>query len=583
MAVTGDARLGQRRWWPSRGGYGASAYAAVGALGLVLAVLIAYPIGLLLYGSVSKAPPQELVFSFDNLTLRNIESILTSPTMHAAMLNTLLAALGGTVVALAISIVFVWAVGRTNVPLKGFIGLVAITPLFVSELVAGIAWSRLGYSFSGLINIGFRDLGLPFVVDFSSIPGIALVMGLYYAPYAYLLMIAAFQNLDPSLEEVAATCGAGTLYTVRRVVLPLMSFAIVSAGLMVFVTLLASYGIPFVLGSISRIEFMTTYLYRLIHTAPTDYQLATTIGVLLTSVTLVAVLVQARLFANRAHATIAGRAYQPRVLDIGRWRYLLLAFVFLYLIVAVVVPYLVLVLMAFRQLQFFQHISDWLNPATLTTANFARAFDNPTIVRSFGNTLVVGVLVALGGLVLCFALGYVIERTRLPGRGLLRLVSSVPVAIPGLIVGVGFLWAWIILPIGLYGTLWILVLAFIARHVPDGLRPVSATLRQIHAELEEAAYVCGASWPRTAVRILAPLARGGVVSLVILLFIYAVRELGPVLFLTNQETQLMAVQVLASWEQGDVAGATVVALIQSAILMGALLIARLVFRVKVTP
>ncbi len=584
MTLANDKRRPRRHWWPPRLRYGASAYVAVAFLGAVLLLLIAYPIGLLLYGSISKTPPQALVFSFDNITLQGFATIVTSETMHGAMANTLLVSFGGAAIALVISLIFVWAVGRTNVPLKAFIGIAAITPLFVSELVVGIAWSKLGYSYSGLINIALRDLNLPFVVNFSSIPGIALVLGLYYAPYVYLLMIAAFRNLDPSLEEVAATCGAGTLYTVRRVVLPLMSYAIVSAAIMVFVHLLSSYGIPYVLGSsITRMDFMTTYLYSLLHRAPTDYQLASTIGVLLTSVTLAAVLIQARLFASRSHATIVGRAYQPRVLDIGRWRYVLLAFVFAYIIIAVVLPYIVLVSMAFRQTQFFMHFVDWLNPSTLTIANFTRVLANPLMVRSIGNTLTVGVLVAVIGLVLCFILGYVIERTRLPGRAFLQTVSSIPVAIPSIIVGVAFLWAWIMLPVGLYGTIWILVFAFVARHVPDGLRPVSATLRQIHEELEEAAYVCGASWGRTAVRILAPLARGGVLSLVILLFIYAVRELGPVLFLTNQQTQVMAVQVLASWEQGDVAGATVVALLQSSILIGALVIARFVFKVRVTP
>jgi iron(III) transport system permease protein len=564
-----------------RSGPSLLAYLAVAALTLVLLGLIVFPIGLLLYGTVSAAPPQELVLSLSNFTLRNFREIASSDVAAVAALNSFIVAAGGAVIAMVIAVFLVWSVGRTNVPLKGLIGMAAIMPLFVSELVAGIAWSRLGFSFSGIINLGLRDLGLPWVINIGTLSGISFVLGLYYAPYAYLLMVAAFRNLDPSLEEVAAICGAGTLYTLWRVVLPLMSYAIYSAALMVFVTLLSSYGIPFILGGASQITFLTTFIYRLLSDVPTDYQLATTLGVGIALLTLFGVLLQSRLFANRSLTTIGGKSYQPRMIDIGRWKYLVLGLAILYLLVAVVIPYMVMFLIAFQSVQFFPTFLSVFNPATMTLGNIDNVLEDPESLLSVWNSIKVGLLLCLFGAVLCVTLGYVLERTKLAGRGMLQAISSIPVAIPGLIIGVAFLWAWIMTP--LYGTIWILVFALLARHLPDGLRPVSATLRQIHPELEEAAAICGAGWSRIFLRIVVPLARSGVFSLIILLFIYAVRELGPILFLTNTGTRTMSVEVLQNWDNGDIPGAVVIALFQSMVLLAALLIGRFVFRVRVTP
>jgi iron(III) transport system permease protein len=552
-------------------------------LSLLLALLIAYPIGMLLYGVFSKEPPQNLEFSLGNLTLENVEGIATSAAMHKAILISFAGAAGGTAMSLAIAMFFAWTVARVEVRYKRLIELAALLPLLISPLVAGIAWAKLALPHSGVLNMGLRELGIAITLDIGSLGGIIFVMGLYYAPYAYLLIVGSLRNIDPALEEAATICGASPRYAIWRITLPLISHAIFSAALLVMVTLLALYSIPFLLGESNGVYFMTTYLWRLILQTPPDYQAAATVGLFLTIITVAAVMIQRRALGRRRFTTITGRAYRPRLIEAGRWRYVLLGAAAVYIVVAAIVPYLALGLATFRENQFYSNFSDIFALDALSLANLKEVIERPELLRSVTNSLVVGVSTAVLGVVLCFVLAYVTERTKWRGRSMLRAVATVPVAIPGLILGVAFLWAWIVLPIGLYGTIWILVAAFLARHIPDGLRAISATMVQVHEELEEGARICGASWARTMRSIVIPLVRSGVLSAAILLFIFSIREIGPALFLYNPKTTIMSVQIVTSWEVGDVATAATVALLQSVILLVVVGLARWLWRVDITP
>jgi iron(III) transport system permease protein len=299
----------------------------------------------------------------------------------------------------------------------------------------------------------------------------------------------------------------------------------------------------------------------------------------LTAVVLLGVVLQRRVLGRRQFITVSGRAFRPRLIDVGRWRYALLTISFLYILVAAVIPYLVLTITAFRQVQFFESFSSVFSTDALSLRNLDEVFSRPELSRSITNAMIVGVATAVIGVVICFLLAYTTERTRLRGRGVLRAIATVPVAIPGLIIGAAFLWAWIGLPLGIYGTIWIVVVAFVARHVPDGHRTISSTMVQVHGELEEAARICGASWVRTMRTVMLPLVRGGLMSAAILLFVFSVREVGPALFLASSNTTLLSVQIIQSWGSGDVGSAAALALIQSGILLLVVGVARLLWRV----
>jgi len=198
--------------------------------------------------------------------------------------------------------------------------------------------------------------------------------------------------------------------------------------------------------------------------------------------------------------------------------------------------------------------------------HFNSVFDNPLTMRSIYNAVEVGVITAVVGGTLAFALGYTIHRTRLPARRSIDLISTVPVAIPGLVVGVAYLWAWIGIPGGLYGTIWILALAFIARFMPDTVKSLSTSFLQIHRELEEAAWICGRSLIGTIRTIVLPLARPGTIAAMTLLFILAIRELGSSLFLYTSNTMVMAVLLLDYYEGGNTGKTAAFSLVQTALL-----------------
>jgi iron(III) transport system permease protein len=278
------------------------------------------------------------------------------------------------------------------------------------------------------------------------------------------------------------------------------------------------------------------------------------------------VLLQQRVLAGRSFITVAGKAFRPRVLDLGPWRWLTLALALLYLVIVVVLPTLALIVAAFRRFLFIPDAASLFDMRHYSLVHFESIFDNPLTIRSIWNTMEVGLVTAVLGGLLAFAIGYTVHRGSAPGRRAIDLIATLPVAIPGLVIGVAYLWAWIGLPGGLYGTIWILALAFIARFMPDTMKALSTSFLQIHRELEEAAWICGRGRLGTIRSIVLPLARPGTIAAMTLLFILAIRELGSSLFLYTSETTVMAVLLLDYYEGGNIGKTAAFSLVQTVLL-----------------
>jgi iron(III) transport system permease protein len=231
-----------------------------------------------------------------------------------------------------------------------------------------------------------------------------------------------------------------------------------------------------------------------------------------------------------------------------------------------VLPTLSLIVAAFRKFLFIRDVKSLFDMRAYSLIHFERLFDNPLAMRSIVNTMEVGLITALAGGVLAFSIGYTVHRTQAKGRRAIDVISTLPIAIPGLVIGVAYLWAWIGLPGGLYGTIWILALAFIARFMPDTVKALSTSLLQIHKELEEAAWICGKGMIGTIRTIVLPLARPGVIAGMTLLFILAIRELGSSLFLYTSNTMVMAVLLLDYYEGGNVGITSAFSLVQTFLL-----------------
>lgn len=537
-----------------------------GALLLILTFLVLYPVLMLVIGALTGGDPVVDGYGFGNLSLERFWTVLSNDNVHLALFNSMVTCVGGTAVAVVIGLAFAWIVVRTDTPAKRLIAAAGLLPLFVPPLVGGVAWAILGSPKTGLINTILAKSGLDFRINLYSTEGIIFVFGMYYAPYVYMFTSAALKNMDPSLEEAAEMSGASSLRTMLTVTFPLIAPAIVSGMLLSFVVMLGIYGIPAVLGAPANIPVLTTYIYTLTNWSPPLYGQAASVAILLMVVTGVLVLLQNRVLSGRSYTTVAGKAFRPRPLRLGPWRWVTLGLALLYLVVVMVLPTLALVVAGFRKFLFVRDLPSLFDAAQYSTVHFDRLFANPQTVTALVNTLKVGLITAVLGGILAFAIGYTVTRSRAPGRWMVDAISTVPVAIPGLVIGVAYLWAWIGLPGGLYGTIWILALAFIARFIPDTVKALSTSLMQIHRELEEAAWLCGRSMLSTVRTVVLPLSRPGVAAAMTLLFILSTRELGSSLFLYSSGSMVMSVQLLGYYEGGNLSITAAYSLVQVALL-----------------
>jgi iron(III) transport system permease protein len=538
----------------------------VSALLLLLAFLVVYPMLMLLFGALSDSNPVIDGFGKFNPSADHFVAVLVNENVHLAFYNALLACGGGTLLAVIIGLSFSWIVVRTNTPFKGFIAGASMIPLFVPPLVAGVAWGILGSPKTGMLNIALKWMNIEFRFDFYSMAGLIIVFGIYYAPYIYMFTASALRNMDPSLEEASEVSGASAFTTLFTVTFPLIAPAILAGSLLSFVVMLGIYGIPAALGAPANINVLTTYIFKLTAWSPPLYNTAAAVAILLMVVTAILVWAQQKVLSGKSFATVAGKAFRPRSLNLGPWRWFTFGLAVVYLLVVVVLPTLALTIAAFRKFMFFRDFQALFDMNQYSLVHFDAIFDNPLTLLSIWNTMKVGVLTALVGGVLAFAIGYTVNRTQVAGRRSIDLLATMPVAIPGLVIGVAYLWAWIGLPGGLYGTIWILALAFVARFIPDTVKALSTSFLQIHKELEEAAWICGRGLLGTIRTVVLPLARPGVVASMTLLFVLAIRELGSSLFLYTSDTTVMAVLLLDYYEGGNTGKTAAFSLVQTALL-----------------
>jgi iron(III) transport system permease protein len=536
----------------------------------ILTFLVIYPILTLLLGALTDTNPVIEGFSVARLSIANFITVLGNPNVGEALFNTLIACGGGTAIAVVIGLAFSWIVVRTNTPFRGFIAAASILPLFAPPLVAGVAWSILGSPKTGLINTMFKWAHLDWRFDFYSLWGLVVVFGIYYAPYVYMFTSSALRNMDPSLEEAAEVSGASAFATLFSVTFPLIMPAIISGMLLSFVVMLGIYGIPAVLGAPTNINVLTTYIFKLTNWSPPLYNTAAAVAIILMVVTGLLVFAQHKVLTGRSYTTVAGKAYRPRNLDLGSWRWVTFGLSIVYLLVVVVLPLLALIVAAFRKFMFIRDAASLFDMRQYSLIHFHSIFDNPLTLNSIYNAVEVGIITAVAGGALAFAIGYTIHRTHVAGRRSIDLLSTLPVAIPGLVIGVAYLWAWIGIPGGLYGTIWILALAFIARFMPDTVKALSTSFLQIHRELEEAAWVCGRGLFATIRTIVLPLASPGVIAAMTLLFVLAIRELGSSLFLYTSNTMVMSVLLLDYYEGGNLGKTAAFSLVQT-VLLGVLI------------
>lgn len=542
----------------------------------VIAVLVCYPLAWLVVGSFQTGGPGG---PFSVTAYRQVFSALN---FREIVWNTIWLGVGSVVLSLCFGLPLAWIVGRTDTPFKGFINLVALVPFITPPIVGAIAWSYLGGPNAGFLNVWWEMLtgsGKP-LFNIFSLGGLIWAMALYVTPYVFLITSAALKTMDPALEHAAVIAGASPLQTAVRITLPLVTPAILGASVLAFVQSLEIFAIPAALGIPGNVYVFTTQIWRTMIGVPPRFDRAAALAMILVAVSALVLFCQRRFLAGgREYTTVAGRAARPCVIALGRWRYVALAYAGLYLLMSAGLPYLVLAYGAVVKRRGLP--PTWSN---LTLANLTGVFaGSPLVARSIGNSLLLSVLAATAGMALAMVAAYIVVKTRSRWRGLLDLITFLPIAVPGTVIAVGMVWAYLRPPFSLYGTLWILAIAYVTRYLPLGARTVTAALVQIHQDLERSAEITGARWITMFRKILIPLVLPSLGAGWILMFVSSMRELSSSIILYSSGHETIAVALFLLWDDGHFELVSVLSLILAVISLASVLLVEWVLRVREAP
>jgi iron(III) transport system permease protein len=497
-------------------------------VGGIIAFLSLYPTYFLFYGSLTDAP----LGVPGHFTLQNYVRAYSDPEAYLLLLNSFIFGFGASGFSLIFSLTLAWITIRTNAPFRRLFELTAIIPNILPPILVSISWVMLLNPSNGMINASIVNLfGLekgPF--NIYSMAGLIFVEGLILTPLAFLIIAAAMKSMDPSLEESAKTLGSGEFGVMRRITFPLLRPAILAAATLNFVRALESFDTPAIIALPARIEVFTTKIWReALGSFPTNHNLAATYGVGILGIALVFVYLYRRFTSQvESFSTVTGKGFRPHQIDLGPWRYAASGAAFLLLILLVVLPILVLLLVALMP---YYHLPTWQTWQNLTLENFHYVWATPRVHRAFANSLFLALVGATACMLLASLASYITVRSKIAGRGIIEGLVFIPWAFPGTAMALGLLWAYVDFPIPVYGTIWIILIAYVTRFLPYGLRAVTSTIIQVHKELEEASIVCGAGFIATFRRILIPMMRPGVMAGWIILMTIFMREFSSTLFL----------------------------------------------------
>jgi iron(III) transport system permease protein len=520
----------------------------VGGAAALTAYLALVPLGFLLWQSVHTTATTTRDASF---TLDHLRAAWAAASTPGLVANSLAFATLTALFAFGVGTSLAFVNERTNVPLKRTFFALSIVPLVIPGVLFVVAWILLGSPKIGLLNLAlqaaFRTDRV--FIDVYTIGGMAFVEGLHYSPMAFLLMSAAFRALDPSLEEAALISGVRRRSVAYQITLKLAAPAAVATLLLLFVRALESFEVPALLGLPAGISVLTSQIYASVHRYPGDIGGGAAYAVVLVAITAAGVFFQSR-FTARAdrHGVVRGRAYRPRRLDLGGWRYPVFALVVVYFLLLIGLPFLVLLWSSFQPYYAVPSLAALAN-ATLEPYRFVLEF--PSISRATQNSIVLAVGTATLVMLSTSVVAWVVLRTRIRFRFALDHLASLPLVIPGVVLGLAMMIFYLHVDIGVYGTLWILFIAYATRFMPYGMRYANASMISIHRELEESAEVSGATWWATFRHIVLPLLRPGFVAGWIYIAIVTVRELSSSILLYSPGNEVLSVVIFELWENGQ--------------------------------
>ena len=526
-------------------------FAAVALMALV-------PVVALVVGSLRDSPPGQP----GNWTLENwanlaspgvIDTLIT--TIQVACLTTFFSMILGTILALIIHRTdFRWPNAMTSL-----LGLSFYFPSFI----LGMAWIVIG-SPGGLINDLVREIfDVEANLDIYNVTGIVLVMVLHQVPFVYLTMRGPVLGMDPSYEEAARTAGASAFTMLRRVTLPMLSYALASSTLLCLVMSLEQFGIPVLLGIPGRVTVLATQIYLLCRFPPTAYGLAAAIGLTLAALTAIAILLQRRLARGGQAVATTGKAGRITPIRLGAWRWPANIFCGGYILLGLLLPTIILLYTSL--IKFFTG-----NPLTAayTFRNYISIWESEGTQLATLNTLLVSGGGALVGVLLGAACSYFTVRLKPTGHRVLDMLVMLPFGVPGVVLGLGLLWAYAYLPLPLYGTMTLIVLAYVTRFLPYATETAGARFVQLDRSLEEAAWTAGASRQTGVWRIVLPLSLPSLQSGYFLLFMAFFREISATILIFTASTSVLSVSIWSYFEQADWGMASALSILAMVLMLG---------------
>ncbi|MGH7265651.1 MAG: ABC transporter permease, partial [Candidatus Rokuibacteriota bacterium] len=537
----------------------------LGGAVLALLVLVVLPLLSLVWGAVT---------ADGRPTLEHFRQALGNRLYVQALWNSLVLGTWTAVLSVAIGLPLAWAVSRTNVPAKGFIRLTAYIAYLTPPFLTAIAFVNLFSPNAGLVNRLVRDvLGFPALTfNVFSMAGLVLVTVPHAFPYVYLLAASALESVDASVEESARILGSRRWRTALQITAPLVAPAVLSGALLAFVNAIALFGSQAIVGLPGRVFTLPTRIYALFDYPP-RYGLASALSLLFVAITVVALYLQRRYLARRSYVTVGGKGARRELIDLGPARWVVFGFCVVTFVVAVLAPYLTLLAVSLSR---SWGLTFWQN---LTLANYRFVLFEYDVTRRaiFNSLLLAGaaatIAVVLGGLITWIDL-----RTTVRGRRLLDYASLIPLGLPGIVVAVALIQFWLRMPVPLYGTLTIILLAYVGRYIPLAVRASNSALRQVDPSLEETARITGAGWLRTLGSVTLPITWPGLFAGWLLVFVPAIQELSASILLFSSDSITLAVAVYNLYETGYLEPVAALAIVSMLIITAAIALARRVGR-----
>lgn len=492
-------------------------------------------------------------------SLENYETAYSMPLFYEALGTTILLAAVGTAVTLTIAVLFAWLIERTDMPFRNLAWTLILIPMAIPGVLFALGWALLLSPKTGALNVFMRDAFAFFGVAFETGPiniyslgGLMFLDGVRGVTTVFLMVVGAFRMMDPALEEAARVSKAGTVATFFQITLPALMPAILAAGMYSFISSMESFEAPLAVGLPGGIFVLSTLIYFTTQIqAPLDYGLAAVFGVSYMLLMVFLLIWYRRAMRNSERfSTITGKGFRPRVISIGKWRYPALGMFVVYFLLAVVAPFAILL---WTSLLPSYRVPSIEAMSLFSFDNYIEIFETDRVFDVILNTVVLMLVAATVTMLLAFIVSWIIVRSPVKGRGMLDSLVFVPHAIPGIVIALALLMAFLAPPLkylGLYGSLWILVMGLVVAYISFGTRLMNSAIMQVQKELEQAAYVSGASTMKTLFVITLPLLFPAFAAGWIWVAVHALRAFSIPLMLSSKNNEVFAVLLWEFWEDG---------------------------------